>query len=206
MKQANSMFIAVLTVLGSLSSCGSTQKQRMSGLDWDDLTSDRAHYRNTTPVPRGGLTNNVSDKVSRSNSDGDVRHAPAQPTLEQLASGFQMEKPQFYEGGVYGKKGHVPVFAARLKEIPDYDRLYWVMVKVLSEKYGCFIKRKASTHAQVLVECRDRRRVVFHRNRGDGWIQFYGRQYDQQGREIEVRDHRSYVIEDAKQLQASSSM
>lgn len=179
-----------------LTSCGSVQKRPAGDIDWDDLVSNRQHY-NSTPIPRGTLTN-----ISRSDEQGQVaENALAAkprnegPTLDQLAAGFQMEKPVRYEGGVYGKKGHIPVFAARLADIPDYDRLYWVMVKVLSEKYGCFMKRKASTHSQVMVECRDKRRVVFHRNRGDGWIQFYGRQYNQEGKEVLIKDHRAIALE-----------
>lgn len=186
MKQARYL----IPVIFLLSSCGSTSNQRdRSAIAWDDLTTNRHHY-NSTPVP-GDLLNAVSSETTADNALA----VKSRTTLQQLATGFQMENPALYEGGVYGKKGHVPVFAALLKDIPNYDRLYWVMVKVLSEKYGCFIKRKQSSHAQVIVECRDRRRVVFYRNRGDNWIQFYGRQYDQKGRELVVRNHKAYVIE-----------
>lgn len=196
MKQANAIGILLLC---TLSSCGSVQKTRSGDLDWEDLVSTRQHY-DTTPIPRGSLSNTNSNQVSAADTaEGSTaltaKARPSGPTLEQLAAGFQMEKPTRYEGGVYGKKGHIPVFAARLADIPDYDRLYWVMVKVLSEKYGCFMKRKASTQNQVMVECRDKRRVVFHRNRGDGWIQFYGRQYNAEGKEVLIRNHKAYALE-----------
>lgn len=188
MKQAEVLTFLGLIVVLALNSCSSADKKRPGDLDWDDLLSNN-HYSSVTPVPGGTLTN------ANASQSKEVPTKKADPTLEQLAAGFQMEKPARYEGGVYGKKGHIPVFAARLADIPDYDRLYWVMVKVLSEKYGCFIKRKASTQSQVHVECRDKRRVVFHRHRGDGWIQFYGRQYNQAGQEVAIRDHKAYVIE-----------
>jgi hypothetical protein len=44
--------------------------------------------------------------------------------------------------GVYGKIGPNSIFVAERSAIPNYDRLYWVMVRILSEKYGCFIRRK----------------------------------------------------------------
>ena len=186
---------STLILLCTMSSCGSVQKKPVGDLDWDDLASSRQHY-NSTPIPRGPLNTNMSSEPGQENTNAlTAKPRPEGPTLDQLASGFQMEKPVRYEGGVYGKKGHIPVFAARLADIPDYDRLYWVMVKVLSEKYGCFMKRKASTHNQVTVECRDKRRVVFHRNRGDGWIQFYGRQYNQEGKEVVIRDHQAFALE-----------
>lgn len=195
MKQASAIWFLLLCVL---SSCGSAQKKRAGELDWDDLVSHRQHYE-ATPIPSGSLVNANSGSNAVDSPEGAktgmVKSRSQGPTLEQLAAGFQMEKPVRYEGGVYGKKGHIPVFAARLADIPDYDRLYWVMVKVLSEKYGCFMKRKASTHNQVMVECRDKRRVVLHRNRGDGWIQFYGRQYNADGKEVVIRDHKAFVLE-----------
>ena len=188
MKQSKFKFSLLSAVVFMLNACGSTENRGYSSsIAWDDLTSSRHHY-NSTPVPGESL--NLAEVPNKKTSP-----AKKETTLQQLVTGFQMENPSLYEGGVYGKKGHVPVFAALTKDIPDYDRLYWVMVKVLSEKYGCFIKRKQSSHAQVVVECRDRRRVVFYRNRGDSWIQFYGRQYDQQGRELIVKNHKAYVVE-----------
>jgi hypothetical protein len=195
MKRFRDQILATGMVLPFVSSCGSFSSKRgpeVAVLDWDDLTSTRHHNDLSQPKSVAAVkSNEASPAVTTPPLSG----PNFGPVLNSLVSGFQMENPSLYEGGVYGKKGHVPVFAASLANIPNYDRLYWVMVKVLSEKYGCFIKRKQSTATQVAVECRDTRRVVFHRNRGDGWIQFYGRQYDKHGRELAVRSHQAYVVE-----------
>ena len=53
-----------------------------------------------------------------------------------------LSQPEAYEGGVFGYMGSAKAFVAYRKAIPDYNRLYWVMVKVLSEKYSCFISAK----------------------------------------------------------------
>jgi hypothetical protein len=107
--------------------------------------------------------------------------------LAKIAAGFGLERPQKMDLGVYGKIGKHTVFVAPRRAIGDYDRLYWVMVRVLSEKYGCFIKSKVSTAKIVRFECRDRRTVVLERDISGSFAKFSGRQFDLMGREILIK-------------------
>ncbi len=109
------------------------------------------------------------------------------PQLARLVAAADLEEPILFHGGVYGKRGPAKAFVASLSDVPDYDRLYWVMVHMLSEKYGCFMTKKLNQKNTSLVRCRDGRRVMFWKSRGKEWIQFVARQYDREGYEIVVR-------------------
>jgi hypothetical protein len=111
----------------------------------------------------------------------------ADPDLASLATGFAVERPQMLDVGIYGKKGSQTVFVARRSKISDYDRLYWVMVRVLSEKYGCFIRKKTDSGQTVRFDCRDKRFVVLERDISGGFAKLSGRQFDASGREIVVK-------------------
>jgi hypothetical protein len=122
--------------------------------------------------------------------------SPDRPLYNALVNGpakrsvpAPIETPELYEGGVYGYVGSAKAFVARRRTIPDYNRLYWVMVKVLSEKYSCFMTAKQNRGDETWVQCRDGRQVVFWRDQSSRWIQFQARQYDQEGYEIAVRKH-----------------
>jgi hypothetical protein len=95
-----------------------------------------------------------------------------------------------YEGGFYGTHGLTKIFIAPTSKIGDYSRLYWVMVKVLSEKYGCFMVAKQYAGDTTRVFCRDKRQIVFWQSRTKDWIQFASRQYDREGFEIAVKRRR----------------
>jgi hypothetical protein len=95
-----------------------------------------------------------------------------------------------YEGGYYGTRGLTKIFIAPTTKIGDYSRLYWVMVKVLSEKYGCFMVAKQYARDTTRVFCRDKRQIVFWQSRTKDWIQFATRQYDRDGFEIAVKRRR----------------
>lgn len=105
----------------------------------------------------------------------------------KLALGFGIERPQAMDQGVYGKIGASTVFVASRKQIPDFDRLYWVMVRVLSEKYGCFIRRKFPYENQIGFECRDRRTIVMQRAITPEHVKFVGWQFDAKGRQVYMR-------------------
>lgn len=93
--------------------------------------------------------------------------------------------------GFAGKMGHSVVFAAEKRLIPDYDRLYWVMIRVLSEKYGCFIRKKIDRGELVAFKCRDQRIVTFRRRLTEHYAVFKARQYRSDGREIVIANKRS---------------
>ena len=120
---------------------------------------------------------------------------PGDNERSRLAMGFGLEKAQAMDVGVYGKLGKSTVFVAHRKHIPDYDRLYWVMVRVLSEKYGCFIKKKFPYENQIGFECRDRRKIVMQRDISGDYAKFVGWQFDPSGKEV-------VITEEAKRKQA----
>jgi hypothetical protein len=124
----------------------------------------------------------------------------SQPRLAQLAVARGLEKPIAYEGGVFGLVGPAKLIVATSDRIKDDVRLYWVMVKVLSEKYGCFMVAKQTVGATTRATCRDQRRVVFWKTRGPGWVQFHARQYDRDGYEIVVRQKRIVRVSQGRVL------
>ncbi len=95
-----------------------------------------------------------------------------------------LEKPELFDLGVYGKVDGAGRFVAYLSDIPDWDRLYWAQVQVLSKKYACFIRERFKNGDEVKFQCRDKRYVTMWRARGDHWIEFYARLYDMKGKEI----------------------
>ncbi len=129
----------------------------------------------------------IPENVSRSRLEVLPLALLADPDRASLAAGFALERPQFMDIGVYGKIGTSTAFVARRSKIQDYDRLYWVMVRVLSEKYGCFIHKKTNLGQTVRFECRDKRTIVLDRDISGGFAKFAGRQFDQMGREIIMR-------------------
>jgi len=100
--------------------------------------------------------------------------------------------------GFAGKIGHSVVFAAEKRLVPDYDRLYWVMIRVLSEKYGCFIRKKIDRGELVAFKCRDQRIVTFRRRLTQHYAVFKARQYRSDGREIVISNKRSQRVSSAK--------
>lgn len=108
--------------------------------------------------------------------------------MNQSLSRLPVNTP--YEGGYYGTQGLTKIFIAPTSKIGDYSRLYWVMVKVLSEKYGCFMVAKQYARDTTRVFCRDKRQIVFWQSKTRNWIQFATRQYDREGFEIAVKRRR----------------
>ena len=170
------------------------------GLNWEELVDSRGkHFGGYfgDRVPASGQYETKGPGRGEPNRDGkNPQGSGEQPPVSErnFADGdllkwvkdLKIERPRDYEGGIYGKVGNATVYIAPKSKIPDYDRLHWVMVKILSEKYGCFILSKVTSAHNVSVGCRDRRRIVFKRSRGDEWIMFYGRQYDLAGNEVVI--------------------
>ena len=100
----------------------------------------------------------------------------------------------FVDKGIAGKANNAIVFVGSTKEIPDWDRLYWTMVRILSERYGCFMKVVHKRNDLTRFDCRDQRRVVFRRGRTQELIYFNARQYDRNGNEIVVNNHQIQEI------------
>jgi hypothetical protein len=102
-----------------------------------------------------------------------------------------VSKVEAVDAGFAGKMGPSIVFAAEKRLIPNYDRLYWVMIRVLSEKYGCFIRKKIDRGELVAFKCRDQRIVTFRRRLTEQHAVFKARQYRSDGREIFTVNNRS---------------
>jgi hypothetical protein len=109
--------------------------------------------------------------------------------MARLAAFRDMDHVQAYEKGIWGKSSGAGHFAASSVAYRDPRRLYWVMVKALSEKYGCFMRERRMISNINYFRCRDRRQVVIWKNTGPGWVEFIARQYDRHGHEIHVQNH-----------------
>ncbi len=122
------------------------------------------------------------------------------PDLAHFAVSRSMNAPIAYEGGVFGTVGNAKMFVGPSTHIGNYDRLYWVMVKVLSEKYGCFMAARQNMPEKTLIKCRDKRQIVFWKSKGPGFMQFFARQFDRYGYEIVVRKRKIVRIGTEKVL------
>ncbi len=104
--------------------------------------------------------------------------------LYRAANEFQLHHLRYYEYGVYGKRGGTGIFIAHEDDVANDDRLYWTMVKVLSEKYGCFMKARQKTEASYTFRCRDGRAVHFKHGQSGSTQFFTVKQFDNRGRQI----------------------
>jgi len=163
------------------------------GMPWQDLMS-----RKETDLDPGKWVDGAMLTPERlAKLPPAVRQAPE---LAQLVVSRSLENPSFYEGGVFGLTGSAKVFVGTTDKIKDEYELYYIIVKVLSEKYGCFMIGKQNVGDTVNVTCRDKRRIVFWKARGPGWVGFHTRQFDRDGYEIQVRQRKIVRISNTKVL------
>ena len=151
-------------------------------LPWEEIVSETGGML----VPRPGISFEVMptpDKLAGLHPSIRRDNRLASLSLSRLLRGGIP-----FDRGVYGKVGSAVMYVSTTDRIPDWDRLYWVMVRVLSEKYGCFLASKMKEGNVITIGCRDGRRVVFWRSRSEDWIQFYARQFDREGRELVVEN------------------
>lgn len=174
--------------------------------EWDELMGTPAG--DELPLP-GGIDGAKAGKMLRPQVLDEMQLTPdrlaalpvslrQQPTLARLALKQPLEDPIEYHGGVYGLVGPAKFFAASRERIKDDNRLYWIMVRVLSEKYGCFMTAKYNYGDLTRVTCRDKRQIVFWRSRNRESIQFLARQYDAAGFEIVVKNRKIVRISKEK--------
>lgn len=153
-------------------------------LDWNDLATSRSD----------GMNSNEDDvqNISVQPYKAEQLHPKIKKdrTLSRLTLNRSLSDPEPYEGGVYGKIGSAVYFGSSTENISNYNRLYWVQVKVLSEKFGCFMRKKVTRGDINVFFCRDNRRVVYWRAASSDWIQFHARQFDSSWRELIVSDGR----------------
>ena len=83
------------------------------------------------------------------------------------------------ENGVYGHYKQSRVFFTIPELVPDDTKLYWAMIKILSEKFACFMVKKRKSGNLYRFYCKDKRSVVFRKGRVGKTVHFYGRTYDE---------------------------
>jgi hypothetical protein len=179
-------------VLGLATAC--TPPEELPGdvlqpsLDWEELSQT---VRDAPEATDGSATH-----PGRLPGEATLRDTlPAKGTaaaesLTKLLQARALEGPVAYAGGVLGSVGAARLFVATTDRVHDDSRLWWVMVRLLSEKYACFMTHRQTLGERLNIGCRDGRRVSFWRSRGPGWLQFVARQFDREGYEIVVRQHR----------------
>ncbi|MEY4631252.1 MAG: hypothetical protein RIQ81_1372 [Pseudomonadota bacterium] len=111
----------------------------------------------------------------------------ADPELARMAIKRALDKPARYDQGIYGKLGTSTVYVAPARRVKSKTRLYWTMVRVLSEKYGCFIVNKNRDGESFRFQCRDGRHVLMNRKSSGGEYAFWGRQFHANGQEVIVK-------------------
>lgn len=162
---------------------------------------------------QGSLSSEIDHSLFQTNTQSGV--GPHQNSIDQMAwaeivgsrgsnnlpselsmiGAFKIEP---VDVGFVGKLGPSVVFAAKRHLIPSYDRLYWVMIRILSEKYGCFIRKKIDRGELVAFKCRDQRIVTFRRRITQRYAVFKARQYSSDGREIIISNTRAKSSPGAK--------
>lgn len=110
------------------------------------------------------------------------------PYQAYLAQAQKLTQKKDFEKGILGKNGHSLVYVGPLSEYKESHHLYWVMVKVLSKRYGCFMTKKHTKGDIVIFKCKDSRLVAFQKSQGENWIQFQSKQFDPRGHEIVVEN------------------
>ena len=165
-------------LLGCNHSNASQKAREALDEDWEDLIGGRNFHYQPSPDDRFEV---FSDNVI-------VKKMPAEiandKVLRYLALSRFLEKPEKFGPGLFGNVSGAGRFVAFLEDVPNWDQLYWVQVLALSKKYACFIVDKSRVNDETIFECRNKRLVKMWRSRGDDWIEFYVRQYDQSGKEI----------------------
>lgn len=86
-----------------------------------------------------------------------------------------------FENGVFGHYRNSRIFFTTTHQIPNDEKLYWVMVKVLSEKYSCFMINRRKSGDLYRFYCKDQRSVVMRIGQVNQTLYFYGRTYDRFG-------------------------
>jgi len=149
--------------------------------DWADIVHDESWVKR----PEFDWRQNFWSRIQ--SLPQDVRN---HPEMSRLATYRPITEMKSFERGFLGKIGDTTIFGASRDRIADADRLYWVMVKVLSENYGCFMRGTKRSGNVFYFKCRDTRHIVFWRSEGRDWLEFIGRQYDASGREMVVDNHK----------------
>ncbi len=101
------------------------------------------------------------------------------PAVVSQSQGFQTQTPKRYAeilkleriderfDGVYGKKNNSWYFLGDKNIVENNDRMYWNIVRVLSEKFGCFSNQKKDDGNKLKFRCRDGKKIIVRRQLDD---------------------------------------
>ena len=103
----------------------------------------------------------------------------------EVQAGLVMPSP--FAGGTLGMQGTSRVFVVAKSKAATEPRLQWIQVKLLSERYGCFLRARLELIENTWTWCKDGRQIIFWNRRSHDYLAFKSRQFDAQGHEIEVR-------------------
>lgn len=188
----------VISLLGCKTGGSGTKGQSKVPLGWQELA--QANYL-PTDAPHLGWSFDL--EVPRSYKRGLPTAIRGKSELVKLIWLHDLEKPKVYNNGILGLKNGVQFFVGLKRDIPDYDRLYWVMVKLLSEKYGCFMMahfKVPKLRDGLGIKCRDSRLVVFSRRNGMETLEFAVKQFDKTGKELVVKERKVVIL--SKEVQS----
>jgi hypothetical protein len=178
-RQVNHLLFITVCCLGN--SCTAMHARYLGDIDDGHLQES---------YDSAAIKTNLTEKMSV-NPDGYVPvSVKVERTVIEELNALGVGKLEVMDLGVYGKIGPNSIFVAERTAIPNYDRLYWVMVRILSEKYGCFIRRKVDRGHSVSFQCRDQRTVTMARKISDRFSMVHVRQFDRYGRGIDTRGTR----------------
>ena len=170
--------IVWLLICFSKMSCAgrySNTLQNLSPLLENDGTSD-SQMTKTLDVQKNSEEVSVATKQVQNEQD-----------ISAVLRNLGVHELEVLDVGFYGKLGASSIFVADRSDIPNYDRLYWAMVRILSEKYGCFIRQKVDRGRLVSFKCRNERTVTMARKISGKFAMLHVRQFDRMGAPIEPR-------------------
>ncbi len=170
----------LLLLLGAAVGCVPKEeidsKDLEPSMDWEDIMS-----HNDVRAENSASSAAVTAPVMRKKQ---AIEAHVEKSRQAILGNVENAAP--YAGGILGIKGNSKYFIVSTTNIPEYDRLYGVIVKVLSEKYSCFIRSKQDIGLMTRFTCRGKRQVLFWKKKNDRFIEFTARQFDRDGYEIQV--------------------
>lgn len=119
-------------------------------------------------------------------SAASAQTANPQDLLMQKAQDMQMTKLEYLDGGVYGKHGNHVMYFVHKTQLKDLNGFYATMVRVLSTKYGCFMKARTKDDRSYNFRCKDGRNIIIRHGQSGNIYYFAGRQFDRSGDEIVI--------------------
>lgn len=96
---------------------------------------------------------------------------------------------KYYDLGVFGKLKESTVFISTVNSLPNWTRTYWAIVRILSDKYGCYMQKKLHLGTNIAFKCKDGRIVAFQYGRKGRFRFIKGSQFDKNGNSLYIINH-----------------